>query len=648
MTIRIILFATCLLLASNNELIGQDRLTQKKIARYINSATNRYQNNNYKSAARISKRILDIDSLNSKAYIIKGYSHFELKQYDEASNALNNVSAETKEKNRIDYYYKTAVANHLSYNFDNAISNYTEARKTNLKYSNKFDIYLGQAFSGKNVIVDSTCEITLLKRVNTKSNEIRPVLLETDNHLYFTSDKYEFTSFNDELLHFKHILKYKGKGRPVDLSLLRNTRNNDVILSFHRDKNNNIMFFERNGDIFQSKYGTDKWLRAKSFKAFNSRFKEKDFCLTSDGNTAYFVRDIGRNRKGEIYYSTLDSNSVWSKPINLEVLNSDFDESSVWINSGGDTLYFSSNGFNSIGGYDIFKSVKDSAGMWSTPINLGIPINTPYNEIDYKHYDSIAYFSSARNSDNYNIYKATYYKKKTILNNEDVSIEDISIPIPDKIIKSRIDTFSIVSNILFESDDNKLVKYETLDALAKYLIKNPESIIEITGHTDNKGTKKHNDILSAQRANSVRNYLLQKGVLAKQILSYGKRDRYPIAHNNESGCKYNRRVDFKVIKQGNPILIIEPLNIPSELLIPSDQDICYSIFLEANNTSDPQYLYPEQIDVSYKKFDDVYVYYTNKFRSFYEAKQYLKQIEKTLKRVNIPNSNCFIFINNDN
>jgi len=70
----------------------------------------------------------------------------------------------------------------------------------------------------------------------------------------------------------------------------------------------------------------------------------------------------------------------------------------VFISNDGRTLYFSSRGHNTMGGYDVFKSVKDDLGEWTNPVNLGYPINTPDDELFYSTDEGgkYAYYSADR------------------------------------------------------------------------------------------------------------------------------------------------------------------------------------------------------------------------------------------------------------
>jgi outer membrane protein OmpA-like peptidoglycan-associated protein len=101
----------------------------------------------------------------------------------------------------------------------------------------------------------------------------------------------------------------------------------------------------------------------------------------------------------DIFYSKLDNDGKWITPVNLGItVNTPYNEESVFLNDNGEKLYFSSQGHNSMGGYDIFVSEKNEAGIWQDPINLGYPINTPSDDIFYRDAkeEKQAYISSVR------------------------------------------------------------------------------------------------------------------------------------------------------------------------------------------------------------------------------------------------------------
>lgn len=156
------------------------------------------------------------------------------------------------------------------------------------------------------------------------------------------------------------------------------------------------------GDIYMSKKSKKgRWGAPVSLgKPVNSSYYEDGACLSPDGNTLYFVSERpGGFGRADIYKSDKISRTEWGKPENLgPVVNSDYDEGAPFMAPDGRTLFFSSDGHNSMGGYDIFKTSMNDSGKWTTPINLGYPINTVNNEKCFTITGDArtAYFSSDR------------------------------------------------------------------------------------------------------------------------------------------------------------------------------------------------------------------------------------------------------------
>jgi OOP family OmpA-OmpF porin len=114
-------------------------------------------------------------------------------------------------------------------------------------------------------------------------------------------------------------------------------------------------------------------------------------------------------------------------------------------------------------------------------------------------------------------------------------------------------TITIRDRIEFETDKAILLPQSLpiLDEVVDVMKKNPQiQLIEIAGHTDNVGDDTANDILSQQRAESVRTYLASKGVEMSRMLARGYGKRVPIADiTTEEGRLKNRRVEFRIMKQ---------------------------------------------------------------------------------------------------
>lgn len=141
------------------------------------------------------------------------------------------------------------------------------------------------------------------------------------------------------------------------------------------------------GDLYLSKLVDGYWTNlTKLNDNINTKYWESHACFSRTGDTLYFTS----NRKGtlgglDIYISIRDDTGEWDKPINLgPVINSKYNEETPFITQDGKTLYFSSYGHYNMGGYDVYYSNLLDDHTWSTPINAGAPINTTDDDIFFQ------------------------------------------------------------------------------------------------------------------------------------------------------------------------------------------------------------------------------------------------------------------------
>lgn len=155
------------------------------------------------------------------------------------------------------------------------------------------------------------------------------------------------------------------------------------------DRNKTGIYFykggKKTGQLMKANYDGKNW-KVKSLKGKINHiaYKETSISIASD-STAYFVT----NRRGgeggkDIWVCRQKKDNKFSKPRNLgKIINTPFDEEGVYVTPDGNMLYFSSKGRKGMGGFDVYKSVKQADGMWSEPKNLGYPINSAADELFY-------------------------------------------------------------------------------------------------------------------------------------------------------------------------------------------------------------------------------------------------------------------------
>jgi outer membrane protein OmpA-like peptidoglycan-associated protein len=113
---------------------------------------------------------------------------------------------------------------------------------------------------------------------------------------------------------------------------------------------------------------------------------------------------------------------------------------------------------------------------------------------------------------------------------------------------------SLKGDVTFDTD-SAIVRpglYSEIDRIANILIKYPNTVIQVEGHTDSTGTESYNMELSARRAEAVKNILVSKGVEPSRILTLAFGESKPIASNDyDYGRAQNRRVEIKVAPTTN-------------------------------------------------------------------------------------------------
>lgn len=212
---------------------------------------------------------------------------------------------------------------------------------------------------------------------------------------------------------------------------------------------NGISLLKTINDLYileKTEVNKKNFYRSYNIKDFSGKFlfkpyeiksrldKRKDdhsIVFFSDTNSVIYFSSYGNDRKGskDIYRSVKQADGTWNPPEKLDtIINTTYDEDYPYLLPDGKTLYFCSKGHNSMGGYDIFKSVFDTAsgGRWSKPENLDFAINTPFDDILFVSDSSQKYacFSSARSSvDDY----VTVYKVR--IDNRPVIKENLALDI---------------------------------------------------------------------------------------------------------------------------------------------------------------------------------------------------------------------------
>jgi tetratricopeptide (TPR) repeat protein len=141
-----------------------------------------------------------------------------------------------------------------------------------------------------------------------------------------------------------------------------------------------------NTDIWISQLNGTIWSPAEEIKGeINSGSNEDHASFSPDGRYIYFSSDRRGGEGGlDLWYSERQRDGTWGKPVNMgDQINTDKDESSVFIAPTGERLIFASKGHFNMGGYDIFRCELEENTTWSQPTNIGYPLNTTSDNTFY-------------------------------------------------------------------------------------------------------------------------------------------------------------------------------------------------------------------------------------------------------------------------
>ncbi len=406
----------------------------------------------FKEASRQLNKGMKLMSQGEAAYGL-ALPFLEHAQVFNPSNAILNLNIgiclirTSRQFESLDYFLKAKVLDaavdpdlnywlgngyQLNSKWDEAISSYNsylsvlDVKDAQLKQGTLKKIK--ECESGKLLSNDTlNVEITNLGKVNSSEGDYIPLISADGKLLFFTSrrpgttgnniDEFDGKYFEDVYLSNKED---NGWSFPKNLGAPINTEEHDAGVGLSVDGHSLILFRgENGGDLFLTTNNGFTWTVPQSMGSeINSENHESSACFAPDGRTLYFVSDREGGFGGRDIYKTVfnEQTKTWSKAENLgPVINSSEDEEGVFIHPDGINLYFSSKGHNTIGGYDIFQSVFDGT-KWSTPVNLGIPVNTPGDEVFFQVSADgrIAYYSSYRKggAGEKDLYKIEFLQRK--------------------------------------------------------------------------------------------------------------------------------------------------------------------------------------------------------------------------------------------
>ena len=486
--------------------------------------------------------------------------------------------------------------------------------------------------------------------LNVEGATYAPNLL-SGNSILFTSTKASTTAekYNVHANRVYQATYTDGKASAVELLSL--PQDKDVQQGVTAiSPNGNTLYITRwsmvNGKKYASIYSSTKtegkWSSpvALSTAVNASGYSAQQPFVMPDGKHLLFASNMPGGQGGfDLWIAAIDDTGNPQNVANLgNTINTSDDEVAPYYHGSAGVLVFSGNGRIGMGGFDFFES-KGKPGNWSTPVNMGYPVNSVKDDIYFvskatdKNLLSDVLLSSDRSSacclELFSLKKQKVAKKisglvidcetnaplagaeisfadaanKTVLTKttgndgaytftldefeplnavaelktyekgglqfnapEDEDAVALNNPAICLVKTKRMpcDTIPqvgetvVLENVYFEFNKQHLKpeSSEALDKLVQMLTDNPAMVIELSGHTDNKGNATYNTLLSQKRAEACVAYIVSKGIDKSRLIAIGYGAKLPVVPNsnadgtdNPEGREKNRRTEFKVLKK---------------------------------------------------------------------------------------------------
>jgi tetratricopeptide (TPR) repeat protein len=292
-------------------------------------------------------------------------------------------------------------AYHLANRFDDAIKAYSKYKELMIKEKNKeepdkADHWIEQCDNAK-ALIKHPINITFTNvgpEINSEFPDYYPWITQDEQVLYFTSRRKggHTTQVESDGLYSSDCFVASvldGKwDKAKNLSNMINTNLDEQIVGINPDGSELVIYIDHINEL-EDLYATHKknngWTKLEKLSDNVNNQKEYSGSIfnTDDGPVLYFVRnDKTSYGDKDIYTARLLPTGQWGIPQNIGPnINTKYGEEFPWLSTDGKTLYFSSEGHSSMGGYDLFKSIWDEEKKeWSKPINLGYPLNTADDE----------------------------------------------------------------------------------------------------------------------------------------------------------------------------------------------------------------------------------------------------------------------------
>ncbi len=298
-----------------------------------------------------------------------------------------------------DGWYWLGKSYHLANKFPDAIKAYTKYKELMVKNKQEADIadHCIEQCGNAQALIKHPINITFTNagpEVNTEFPDYYPWITSDEQALFFTSRRkgghttqVEADGYYSSDCFVCNVLDGKWD-KAKNLGNFINTNLDEQVVGINPDGSELVVYIDHIDQV-EDLYSTHKKngnytkLEKLSDNVNNAKEFSGSIFNTDEGPMLYFVREDKNSLGGtDIYTAKMLPTGQWGLPVNIgSKINTKYREDFPWLSLDGKTLYFSSEGHSSMGGFDLFKCVWDEMDKeWSSPINMGYPLNTSDDE----------------------------------------------------------------------------------------------------------------------------------------------------------------------------------------------------------------------------------------------------------------------------
>lgn len=407
---HVLLLITVLLFGSASAQQGFKR-TQNKM---LDEAEVLMQAQEYAEAAKIYRRLVPLDTAYAEVSYNLGMCEWLLPGRWESSAPH---FARAARNGHTEAHYMLALCRHRQQRFDEALDLFTKYKQLYYRAVDDVEVerHVAMAHTAKTLTrMPLDLRIANLGAyVNSKAHDYAPLVTADRSKMYFTSRREGTTGdlrdqngqwFEDIWTSQQQNgvwFQVQNAGSPLNTPIMDATvgmsPSGDTLLIYRSDADMN------GGDLYMTYRNSTGWSKPELLtERVNSGSHEPSASLGPGGTSIYFTSDRPGGQGGrDIWCVKRLPTGEWSEPLNLgPTVNTPYDEDAPFMHADGQTLFFSSNGHNTMGGYDIFKTalLEPEGNSWTQPDNMGYPLNTVNDDIYFCLSDdgTTGYFSSER------------------------------------------------------------------------------------------------------------------------------------------------------------------------------------------------------------------------------------------------------------